>query len=895
MSIKSGLLSILYFLCLPFANAQKGFSTNASVSCGAAGAMNHLFQQDNRYKQIDEQIEQQLLNFKKTNPGYNYTQAVVTLPVVVHIIHNNGTENISDARVMAGIQHLNEAYANTGYYNPADGVNTNIQFCMAQRDPNGNTTNGITRDVSSYTNMNGPEYYTDDQNVKNINRWNPGCYINIWIVNSIPGSVAGYAYLPSAHGSMVDGIIVEAAFFGNSYASDVVIIHEMGHYLGLYHTFEGGCTNTDCLADGDKVCDTPPDNSTSFTSCGVPVNSCNTDTQSGFSSDQNDLTQDYMDYGNWDCMTVFTQGQANRMNWFITNVRSSLLNCRSCLPPCPNPVTADFNSSATSITVGGTINFTNTSVNGVNYKWYINDVQQSTATNFSNTFNSAGVYEIKLVATGNNTTLCDSSAKKQVITVTCPVTAGFTASAIEIPVGQTISFTNTSTGTPVSYNWYIDNVPVSNSINFSSQFTQPGTFTIKLVVGSGTCTSEKTMTVEVTTPCDNNLYFEKMISLPTMNFAPKQTLVARDSGIVILGATVSPYPNPFTEAFTIMKLSKSGNLLWSKNYYTTVRLTPLRIMQTYDGNFIAVGLQAFGNLNYRFFIMKINGNGGLIWQKSYTKTGITNFYSGVDGTLQETASHDIILGITMEKTNNEGDKTYLLKLSSTGDIIWNKEVNSVFNIVNSALKNNSLYTSYVSLVTTPYNQVTADIAKIDITSGSLLFAKKYSFPPPVVPNVTQILRFENLVLFNDELRLTGTITAGGGIGDTGSHIIARIDTFGIIKEIKRIRFTDPLLYITNDLPVYYRHGIITDKGDYSFFEMGQSPYTPYTTKVIIHHTDIAATSPATEEVFKNVYPNFHYKPVDYSRNDNFKDRGNNVMVMACFVKEGQFSQYYYGQ
>jgi len=71
------------------------------------------------------------------------------------------------------------------------GVDTKIQFCMAERDPNGNATNGITRDVSPYTIMGGTtaDYSYDDQNVKNVNRWNPNCYINIWLVGSIPGAV----------------------------------------------------------------------------------------------------------------------------------------------------------------------------------------------------------------------------------------------------------------------------------------------------------------------------------------------------------------------------------------------------------------------------------------------------------------------------------------------------------------------------------------------------------------------------------------------------------------------------------------------------------------------------------------------------------------------------------
>ena len=320
MKIRFLLFLFLFNLLIIEANAQADFGFGYQSDCGTSGAMKELLQKNPVINALDSSIEQQLLIMHRTGGIARRPMSIITLPVVVHIIHNNGPENISDARVLTAIQHLNEAFANSRYYNPSDGVNTNIQFCLAQRDPYGNSTIGITRDVSTYTNMNGPDYYSDDQRVKNINRWNPNCYINIWLVNSIPGAVAGYAYLPSAHGNLVDGIIIEASFFGNSYAEDVVSIHEMGHYLGLYHTFEGGCANADCLIDGDKVGDTPPDNSTAYTSCNIPVNSCTTDAQSGFATDQNDLTSDYMDYGNWNCMSVFTQGQADRMNWMITKV-----------------------------------------------------------------------------------------------------------------------------------------------------------------------------------------------------------------------------------------------------------------------------------------------------------------------------------------------------------------------------------------------------------------------------------------------------------------------------------------------------------------------------------------------------------------------------------------------
>jgi len=160
--------------------------------------------------------------------------------VVVHIIHNNGPENISDAQVMTAIQHLNEAYANSGYFDPADGEHQ-YPVLHGRTDPDNNPTNGITRDVSSYTVMVAP-LTTDDQNAK----YPPlaaECYINIWVVKSIPEPLSDT--LSPRPCTNLDGIVLEAGYFGSSYPNDVVITH--GWPLSwLYHTFEGGCTNNDC-------------------------------------------------------------------------------------------------------------------------------------------------------------------------------------------------------------------------------------------------------------------------------------------------------------------------------------------------------------------------------------------------------------------------------------------------------------------------------------------------------------------------------------------------------------------------------------------------------------------------------------------------------------------------
>ena len=434
-----------------------------------------------------EKTEQALYeHLKKQQQSAKAPPPMYVLPVVVHIIHDNGPENISDAVVIQGIQDLNDAYANVGYYDPATGVDTRIQFCLARRDTLGNLTTGITRNQSPLTNM---LMDVDDITVKNLNRWDPTQYINIWLVREICQTgggcgVAGYAYFPGSHGNPEDGIMMEASFFGSSQGASGVQIHEMGHYLGLYHTFQGGCTNNDCLADGDRVCDTPPDQSTAAVPCGTPVNSCSTDTDSGFATDQNDLIEDYMDYGDFGCWSVFTQGQTDRMHWHIENVRYSLLESKACLDPCTSPLAASFSASATAVDAGTTVNFVNSSTNATTYNWTLDGAPFSTLANAGYTFNTAGSFEVCLEA-GNADPNC-YSRQCATIEVVCPVMAEFTMSADLLLPGQSVIFTNTSSNAS-TYTWLLNGSNNGTTTNLTDTFPSSGLQTVCLTASNGIC------------------------------------------------------------------------------------------------------------------------------------------------------------------------------------------------------------------------------------------------------------------------------------------------------------------------------------------------------------------------------------------------------------------------
>lgn len=269
----------------------------------------------------------------------NDNDSVYTLPVVVHIIHTGGAigtaDNPSDSLVNEMLANLNKAWRRNG--SQYGGADMKIQFALAKKSPACIAASGINRiDAAALpayasggiTNFNVPGSVPEEI-VKKLSRWPNTDYINIWIVNKINGSAVapgGYAYFPEYNSAITDGLVLLAGVVNGT---NKTIVHEMGHYFSLYHSFydDNGETNcpsaANCALTGDRVCDTEPciiryDCSNTTNSCtGNPYQLA--DIAKGYT-----VLNNYMGYT--DCQWMFTDDQKARARAALFLFRNGLIS-----------------------------------------------------------------------------------------------------------------------------------------------------------------------------------------------------------------------------------------------------------------------------------------------------------------------------------------------------------------------------------------------------------------------------------------------------------------------------------------------------------------------------------------------------------------------------------------
>jgi PKD repeat protein len=342
------------------------------------------------------------------------TRSTYIIPVVFHVIHTNGTENISKDQILDQMRVLNQDFnlrnpnrsnIRSVFSNLA--VNADIEFRLAKIDPNGNCTDGINRIYSPL----GVDVNMNTEDVKFIPgaRWDYRRYLNIWVVTSInsggtQGTILGYAVFPFATSANRDGIVMRhdrVGTIGTAVASDSgrTLTHEVGHWLGLYHTFQDGCSGTD-------FCDDTPPVAASFTNANCPTNgnSCTND-----NPDLPDQWENYMDYSSGRCQAMFTPRQRDRMWFFLQNTSQGraqnvtttniTVNTGVVSQTTVAPV-AYFSANTTVVCAGSPVTFFDESCKGnvVSRLWSIPGSSSPTSTLEKPTviYQTPGLYSVEL-------------------------------------------------------------------------------------------------------------------------------------------------------------------------------------------------------------------------------------------------------------------------------------------------------------------------------------------------------------------------------------------------------------------------------------------------------------------------------------------------------------------
>ncbi len=437
---------------------------------------------------------------------------IYIIPVVFHVVHFNGQENISPEQIEDAIAVMNRDFAaqaiginsvNSAFTNLIS--NTGIKFALAKRDPEGNCTNGIIRTVSETT-------YQGNDNLKDLSPiWDRSKYLNIWVCNSIASGAAGYSRYPSSvnssFGATIDGIVVKHSYVGSigtsGQNSSHTLTHEAGHWLDLPHLW--GSTNdpeeeANCNSD-DGVSDTP--NTIGWTSCNLNGESCGS----------LDNVQNFMEYSY--CSKMYTHGQRARM---VAALNSNIAQ-RNGLWQESNLIAtgvleeasvcaADFAADKTTICVGESIQFQDYSYSGVTERTWIFQggspgVSQVEAPEV--TYNTPGLYAVSLAASDSFNTVSTIQSNFIRVLDTASVVLPFFEGFENIPAANIDN----------SDIWYTENTSGNTNWEITNEAAYSGSKSIRL---NGLAASNGERANLLSQPFDMT-YFDSTNAALTFKFA----------------------------------------------------------------------------------------------------------------------------------------------------------------------------------------------------------------------------------------------------------------------------------------------------------------------------------------------------------------------------------------
>jgi hypothetical protein len=608
-------------------------SLNAQVSiqpCNTYDAMEQVFAADPsarvRYekeqKELQEAYEKYEASLKVMKPAaFQYT-----IPVVFHVLHQYGPENISDATLVNAVAQINSDFAATGgdvsTISPLFSslyTNSDIKVMLAHKDPMGNCTNGIIHHYNVNTNWNQSQFSNYAYTGTAPGQWNPSKYLNIYIVKQIcpttstcsasGGIVVGYTYKPGtwSSGASQDAIVYHYQFLSGLQARSLT--HEIGHWLNLSHPW-GNTNNPGVACGNDGIGDTPLTKGFFSTCPGSPWSGC---TAGG------ENVENFMDYSS--CPKMFTSGQTTAMRtalasatsgrsnlWSASNLGSSGTDVDGsgvCAP------IADFyaNSGVTvgvyTVCTGGSLTFIDASYNAAVTSRTWSATGGATIANPNNsstgiTFSSVGIQTVTLVASNAQ----GSSTATRTINVLnglANYNATYQESFENVGLPANFSVINQTGGTTWQQyfgsgasgnnSYYINgSIDPSNAVDILETPTydflnNPGaTFTFKYAYAKYSSVNADAFVIQASSNCGGSW---------SQIYAPSNTTMASGSG----GTTTSPY-FPASGSSQWKTYTITANPLF--NIFKSQPTVKIRFQFTED-----VGGTGFGN---NIFLDDINFN-----------------------------------------------------------------------------------------------------------------------------------------------------------------------------------------------------------------------------------------------------------------------------------------------
>lgn len=310
--------------------------------CSSAQHLQEAMAKDAGLRARMEATEKQTQRWIAAQKTKRNAASLYTIPVVVHVIYNADSENVSNEQILSQLIVMNNDFRkmnpdtlDSSHAFSDKTADTGIEFCLASIDPSGNPTTGITRtktSVATWTDELQPSIKsTADGGHDN---WDPTKYLNLYVVN-LDGTTLGFATFPDelASSPSADGVVIRFEAFGTIGTAGVgtfaannggrTATHEVGHWLNLRHIW-GDTTCGNDFVDDTEIADQANYNCPAFphnanSSCGTGANG--------------EMYMNYMDYVDDNCMHMFTKGQAARMQAALNGPRSGLLTSQVCGGP----------------------------------------------------------------------------------------------------------------------------------------------------------------------------------------------------------------------------------------------------------------------------------------------------------------------------------------------------------------------------------------------------------------------------------------------------------------------------------------------------------------------------------------------------------------------------------